>query len=287
MRVFISWSGEKSRHLARLLRNKLPDVLQALDPFMSDEDIPKGAQWPDELKKQFDSVKFAIVCVTSDNMTSPWLNFESGAVSNAIGKPNVCPLLLDLAPADLTGPLASFQAARCSQADVLKLVQSMNKQLPTKLSDERLQYAFGRWWPEFERGLEDGKKIGPEAKPKPRETNEIVRETLLLVREQGEAVAELLNRVPAPLYLYNTTNPFKAPGGSFTLGEATLGSASLGVSPGSPESWKAYAAALGDPSVLGSEDYATAIRKLRERVDRERAEKALDNEDGPPKPHNE
>lgn len=42
MKIFISWSGTRSRAMAVALRNWLPDVVQAFKPFMSEEDIEKG-----------------------------------------------------------------------------------------------------------------------------------------------------------------------------------------------------------------------------------------------------
>lgn len=43
MKVFISWSGETSKKVALALKAWLPNVIQALDPWMSDKDIEKGA----------------------------------------------------------------------------------------------------------------------------------------------------------------------------------------------------------------------------------------------------
>src|ERR1700680_728196 len=205
MRVFISWSGEKSKQFALLLRKSLPDALQALDPFMSDEDISKGAHGPDELRKEFERVKFAIVCVASDNVKSPWLNFEAGATANAIGKPNVCPLLLDMSPPDLSGPLTMFQAATCSESDVHNLLRSMNQQSPSPITEERLQHSFGKWWPDFERELEKVRKISSGVAVAPRKTDDLVREMLVLVRDQNNAIAEILRRTW-------TINPAHVPG---------------------------------------------------------------------------
>ena len=41
MKVFISWSGEKSKKIAEVFRDWLPQVIQAIEPFVSFEDIKR------------------------------------------------------------------------------------------------------------------------------------------------------------------------------------------------------------------------------------------------------
>ena len=43
-KVFISWSGDRSRKIGEALRDWLPDVLPLVDAFLSTEDIEKGAK---------------------------------------------------------------------------------------------------------------------------------------------------------------------------------------------------------------------------------------------------
>ncbi len=44
MKVFISWSGKRSRALAEAFRDWLPNDTQAIKPWMSDVDIDKGTR---------------------------------------------------------------------------------------------------------------------------------------------------------------------------------------------------------------------------------------------------
>ena len=49
VKVFLSWSGERSHAAAAALRDWLPRALQSVDPWMSDEDIESGSRWSKEI----------------------------------------------------------------------------------------------------------------------------------------------------------------------------------------------------------------------------------------------
>ena len=81
MKVFLSWSGEKSRAVAEALREWLPKVLQEVEPLMSSEDISAGVRWQYLISEALEGSSVGILCVTRENQSAPWLNFEAGAIA--------------------------------------------------------------------------------------------------------------------------------------------------------------------------------------------------------------
>src|SRR5687768_16996882 len=96
MKTFISWSGPVSHRVAQALRDWLPLVIQRVDPYVSSEDIEKGRQWLPDISSTLGTSSYGILCITYDNVNSPWLNFEAGALSRSSNKPYVTPFLFDV-----------------------------------------------------------------------------------------------------------------------------------------------------------------------------------------------
>jgi TIR domain len=153
MKVFISWSGDVSRAVAVALREWLPLVLQIVEPYVSSEDIEKGARWSAEVAQQLNETAFGVLCVTASNVGSPWLNFEAGALSKSIDTSRVSPFLLDLRPTELIGPLAQFQATLPQLDDITRLLKSINSATGRPIDETLLIRSVDMWWPELEERL--------------------------------------------------------------------------------------------------------------------------------------
>lgn len=155
MKVFLSWSGEKSHKVALVFRDWFPSVIQSLEPYVSSEDIDKGTRWSTDIAKELEDSTFGILCVTKENLNAPWLTFEAGALSKTMDKSFVSPFLFDIKRSEVDGPVLQFQSTIFNEEDVFKLVKTLNKACgEDQLTDERLDKAFNVWWPTLKEELE-------------------------------------------------------------------------------------------------------------------------------------
>ncbi len=150
MKVFISWSGERSRALGQAIHEWLPMVLQHVSPWLSESDINAGDRWATKVGCELENSNFGIICNTRDNLSAPWLLFEAGALTKFMQEGRVVPLLLDIELSDLTGPLAQFQAKKVTKEGMSEVVTAINKHSSTPLNDTSLAKQFDALWSNFE-----------------------------------------------------------------------------------------------------------------------------------------
>lgn len=185
MKVFISWSGDKSKELGEVFRNWLPSVLQAVKPYFTPEDIEKGARWSQDISKELENSFFGIICLTRDNVLKPWIMFEAGALSKSFGKGRVCPILFGLEKSDIQGPLVQFQATSFNKSDMKKLIENINKNHPeNSLEKSVLDNVFDLWWPMLEKEVSEIQKSYEESRDEEdlRTDRDILEEVLELSR---------------------------------------------------------------------------------------------------------
>jgi hypothetical protein len=115
VKVFLSWSGERSKAMAVGLREWLPLVLHYVEPWMSELDISAGGRWAVEVGRELEASNFGLICLTVENLSASWISFEAGALSKTVEKSSVVPYLLDVDFANVDGPLAQFQAKKVRQ----------------------------------------------------------------------------------------------------------------------------------------------------------------------------
>ncbi|MFI7462808.1 hypothetical protein [Nonomuraea sp. NPDC049646] len=189
MKVFISWSGDLSKLVAEALREWLPAVIQAVVPYVSSEDIDKGARWSADISKELSESNYGILCVTRENLLAPWLNFEAGALSKSFDKSNVSPFLFRIDRGDVTGPLLQFQSTIYERSDVLKLVKSINGECEAGLDPALLEQVFDVWWPKLKESLDGLRELPDVSGDLKRSSEDMLLEVLELVRAQQKTLA--------------------------------------------------------------------------------------------------
>lgn len=177
MKVFISWSGERSHALADALYDWLPLVLHYVEPWLSQADIEAGQRWADQVAKELEACNFGILCVTRENVSSPWVLFEAGALAKSMQGSRVIPLLLGLEFRDITGPLAQFQAKKVERDGLFDVIQSLNQTAQHAVPEARVTQLFDALWPELEKKVTAIPNLSTPAKharPQPEILEELV-----------------------------------------------------------------------------------------------------------------
>ncbi len=184
MKVFLSWSGERSRAIADVLRQWLPSVIQASRPYFSPDDVTKGTRWSSEIAGELNESKLGIVCLTRDNLEAPWLMFEAGALSKNIGSARVIPILFGVHTGDLVGPMTQFQSAEFSMEEMRKVVIAINSELGEhRLGPDVVQDVFAMWWPRLKEQVESiMDRVEADVVTPVRTEKEILEEVLALSR---------------------------------------------------------------------------------------------------------
>jgi TIR domain len=204
MKVFVSWSGKYSLGAACIIREWLPSVIQLVVPYVSSEDIDKGARWSTDIARELAESNYGIICVTKENLNAPWLNFEAGALSKTLDKSRVTPLLLNLLRSDVQDPLKQFQSALVEKEELFKLLQSINNQISDqkRLSDGALEKAFDMWWPNLEKDLQELKQShsDPNAQITPPDPQSKILEEMLEILRQQQRILNTPRMLLPPEY---------------------------------------------------------------------------------------
>lgn len=180
MKVFVSWSGNRSQSLATAVREWLPLVLHYAEPWVSKSDINAGDRWGLEIAKELDGSGFGISCITAENVSAPWLLFEAGALARSLAEGRVVPLLLGLDFSDISGPIAQFQAKKADRVGLLETVNAINAVAATPVPEPKLTQLFDALWPSLEAKIEEIPQSEKTVRSRPQ--SEILEELVSSVR---------------------------------------------------------------------------------------------------------
>src|ERR1035438_7327460 len=106
--IFLSWSGERSLKIAETLVDWLRVVIPEARPFFSPE-MEKGIPWGQDLESQLGSISAGIVCLTPENLSTPYIHWEAGKLFKSVETARVYTYLYDLSPNEVKKPLSQFQ----------------------------------------------------------------------------------------------------------------------------------------------------------------------------------
>ncbi|MDX6255322.1 MAG: hypothetical protein QOJ11_1656 [Frankiales bacterium] len=207
MKVFISWSGEKSKAVAAALHDWLPRVIDALEPWMSDIDIESGSVPMSVIADSLQDSRFGIIVVTPENFNKPWINFEAGAISKHVGelKSRVAPVLIGYEKkTDLPGPLSNYQVTLPNKDDFKKLLTSLNRQVGAggekPKNEDLLSDALDQYWSRLEEQLTEIQTADPTVAEE-REEPDLLVEVLGIVRGLQAEMVDIRRRLPFPTSL--------------------------------------------------------------------------------------
>jgi len=153
MQVFVSWSGQRSGRLAEALKRWLDGVIDGLELFISTE-LVKGSLWFGQVEEALDVAGGGLICVTPENVGSPWVHYELGALARGLGgeAAKIYTFLLDVRPEDIKGPMSEYQHTLPNHEDVKRLVASI---AGDAAADQEWERRFEDAWPGLEKEIEE------------------------------------------------------------------------------------------------------------------------------------
>lgn len=208
MRIFISWSGERSRAIAAALHEWLPKVLHSVKPWMSQLDISKGERWDPAISNILEAAKAGIICLTPSNLQSGAILFEAGAISKSVKDSRVYTLLAGVEVTELKWPLSQFQATSMNQQDVSNMLKGINQIIESEgevhLSESALAESVEVWWPKLNEQLQKLPIETSTQTPK-RSQSDLLEEILTLVRGQSRMTEKYLSEAIERAYFQDRT----------------------------------------------------------------------------------
>jgi hypothetical protein len=169
-------------------------LIPGVEPWVSSEDIDKGARWNAELTRQLDAARFGVICLVPENLGKDWLIFEAGAIARSFEAARVAPLLLGVEMKDVPEPLAQFQCTVFEKGDMRRLVRSINRVMGEPVERQPLDEAFEQRWPDLEgrvQGIDAALRAAPVRDPEPRIEEFTLERAPTLPEEQAKILRML------------------------------------------------------------------------------------------------
>ena len=168
-RIFLSWSGPASHDIAIELKQWIRYIIQAAQPWMSNEDIAPGKNWFGAISEEITQSKIGIICVTKENQYSPWLLWEAGALYAGFRDSQlVVPLLINLDISELVPPLRHFQVVNArNREDMFRMLKGICELMPTSIrpTEEMIDVQMDHFWNRLQDTIADALRVHQVAEP--------------------------------------------------------------------------------------------------------------------------
>lgn len=188
MRIFLSWSGELSKAVAKEFAKWLPKILSPVKPWMSQHEIKAGTVWEEELFHNLNNTDSGILLLTKENKYAPWLLFEAGVLSKTANTRKVIPYCIRIPVEEIANPLTKFQGVYADKEGTLQLIDSLNATLPKRINETKIAKLFEQYWPTFEKTLDEVyRKMN---NPKPKNVTEVLEVEMKSLNEKIDVLEE-------------------------------------------------------------------------------------------------
>ena len=144
MKLFISWSGDRSKNIAKIMKEWIESIFPSgIKIWLStqSESIRPGALLTPQIIEGLRTSEIGIFCFTTDNTNSLWMMFEAGAIckqdtSNVEG---IYTILFEGTVEDLERtPLKSFYHTLFERESMYSLLKDVNNKMGQAAIDAQL-----------------------------------------------------------------------------------------------------------------------------------------------------
>lgn len=206
MKIFFSWSGNKSHEIAKILSEWIPCVVQAAEKWISSKDIDRGAMWFGEIAEQLKDSNFGIVVLTKENQNKPWLMFESGALYKGLLESRICTFLVDLSVRDIDteSPIRQVNHTVIEKESIFSLIKTINKCVENgSIPEENLKRLFDAMWPTLEEQINIILESEPVSSGNERKDTDVLNdilENILVVNKKTDLIMRERRFFPKSAY---------------------------------------------------------------------------------------
>jgi len=144
MKIFISWSKKYSGEIAKIMQDWLKEAFDSkISTFISSEGIGSGTDWYRKISDELDECELGVLILTPENINSPWIMYEAGALSN---KKAIIPILFERSSERVEGPISKRNHITYSKEGFKKLLIDMNDHINAGVSTKALNAFIETEW---------------------------------------------------------------------------------------------------------------------------------------------